>query len=156
MTILPKKKPPPKEKKTDSSESETEEVKVPSHPPHPPNVTASNVAPPPFIEERQPFSSHCFPPEEDYYDDMSYEAEETASPPQRKQYGSPVHAAKQREWDSPDMSGYNSSEEYEPSRRIVYDTEVCVEGAVIVDIIVNIVELLLLLLTLLLTLSFCC
>jgi hypothetical protein len=123
MTILPKKKPPPKEKKTDSSESETEEVKVPSHPPHPPNVTASNVAPPPFIEERQPFSSHCFPPEEDYYDDMSYEAEETASPPQRKQYGSPVHAAKQREWDSPDMSGYNSSEEYEPSRRIVYDTE---------------------------------
>ena len=124
MTILPKKKPPPKEKKPDSSESETEELKVTTHVPHQPTVTASSL-PAAFIEERQSFSAHRYPPEDDYYGGLSYEPEDTASSPQRKQYGSPLHPTKQRDWDSPELSGYNSSEEYESSRRIMYDAEVC-------------------------------
>ena len=132
MTILPKKKVTGKDKKSDS-DSDSDEHKAGSHAPHTAGVAAASL-PPAYLEERSTYTPHRHPPEEEYYGGgRGFDSEEAGgivSPPRAKQYGSPARPSKTREWDSPEFSGYNSSEEYESTRRVHYDAEVgaCVLG----------------------------
>ena len=128
MTILPKKKAAGKDKKSDSESDSDSEHKAGSHAPLTAGVAGASL-PPTYLEERSPYSSHRHTPDEEYYGGgRGFDSEEVGgvpSPSRTKQYGSPVRPSKSREWDSPEFSGYNSSEEYEATtRRVHYDAEV--------------------------------
>ena len=124
MTILPKKKPPPKDKQSDS-ESEGEEHKMPPIGHNSPGMAAGASLPSPYMEERQAYSSHRHSSAaDDFYSTRSFNSEESNVSPRPKPYGSPNRSSKSQDWEGAELSGYNSSEEYDASRRGHYDEEV--------------------------------